>query len=98
MTVNPTVSRFAAFECLETCLAECLAREKDRWENREVGGGGGGASPLAVFYLSVHPWRLWYNKEGERRQRKSSAAIHRQSKKRERTSLQVNSERQLAGS
>lgn len=50
MTVNPTVSRFAAFECLETCLAECS-------QGKEIDGRVGGSS-IAICYLSVHPWRL----------------------------------------
>lgn len=69
----------------------------------EWGGGGGRASPLAVFYLSVRPWRLFEllgTTKGGGGQRKNSAAIRRQSKSREEegTSLQVNSEKQLAGS
>lgn len=46
------MSRFAAFEWLETCLAECS-------QGREIDGGARegeeGRSPLAAFYLSVHP-------------------------------------------
>lgn len=52
MTADPTVSRFAAFEWLETCLAECS-------QGREIDGGARegeeGRSPRAAFYLSVHP-------------------------------------------
>lgn len=50
MTVNPTVSRFAAFECLETCLAEC---SQGRKIDGRMGAGEGGASLTSRCLLFV---------------------------------------------
>lgn len=64
-----------------------------------MGEWGDRASPLAVFYLSVHPWRLLgclvQQRGGEATEKE--LCDHPQTKqKAERTSLQVNSEKQLA--
>lgn len=50
MTVNPTVSRFAAFECLETCLAECSQGRKI--DGRKGRGGGAHLSRCLLFVRS----------------------------------------------
>lgn len=73
-----------------------LAREKDRWENRVDQ-----ASPLAVFYLSVHPWRLLdclVQQRGGEATEKELCSHPQTKQKQKRTSLQVNSGKQLAGS
>lgn len=66
-----------------------------------MGEWGDRASPLAVFYLSVHPWRLLdclVQQRGGRGDRERALRPSTDKAKAERTSLQVNSEKQLAGS
>lgn len=102
MTVNPALSRFAAFEGPETYLAECS-------QGRKMDGRKWGQSftSLTVFYLSVHPWRPLDCLEQQKRDWKArwravgtdkELCGHPQTKqKAERTSLQVNIGEQLAG-
>lgn len=66
-----------------------------------MGEWGDRASPLAVFYLSVHPWRLLdclVQQRGGEATEKGALRPSTDKAKAERTSLQVNSEKQLPGS
>lgn len=95
VTVIPTASRFAAFECLETCLAEC---SQGRKINGRMGGPHLTSRCLPFVCSSLEAFGLLGTTKRGRGDREGALRTSTDKAKAERTSLQVNSEKQLAGS